>query len=107
MAHTPGPWQWGTEDDYDEEDLVSLSVEEESLAGEEGGPFPKWLHISTDDLDLGNPDDLVLIAAAPELLAAAEGIAGLLEGLSLADPGDVESYQRLQDAIAEAKGGDA
>lgn len=75
MAHTPGPWQWGTDEEFDSgSDLVSLSVEEEALAGEDGAPFPKWLHICTNSFDLGNPDDLPLIAAAPDLLAALRGL---------------------------------
>jgi hypothetical protein len=84
--HTPGPWEW---------------------RGDEGGWFlvPGVLAICNTD---GTPgDDVIdranarLIAAAPDLLAALEGLFLLLDAGSLYEP---QAYA-ARAAIAKAKGG--
>ncbi len=101
MAHTPGPWRWDPGENAGSLDLVAPLLEEEALAGEEGAPFPKWLHVCTNAFDLGNPADLAVIEAAPELLSAAKNLVHTValawtDGYSSTD----EAFLMLDQAIA-------
>jgi len=59
MKHTPGPWEIG--DLYGEDALLSASGEAVAYAVWDGG--------SGCHLEFGNPADVCLITAAPDLLA--------------------------------------
>lgn len=99
-THTPGPWELGQNFSY-ETALVSSNGETVAYAAWDGG--------SGCHLEIKNPADAALIAAAPELLEALEAAEKLyLEGILFTDCKDIERvHQSRRAAIAKAKGGAA
>lgn len=94
--HTPAPWHWGT----DPQKIFS----EPYLFGSDNSVI---CHFGDDDTyypsngEPPNKADSLLIAAAPELLAALEY---MLEFCPSIDPQGEEAHNRARAAIAKATG---
>lgn len=93
MSHTPGPWNWWTSNSF-----RRLSSEAD---GKDGGVICPTVSRSDGHPDLiVKREDMALIAAAPELLEALQGLLFLYEH----DEGcrDLTEYKQAMDAIAKA-----
>lgn len=117
--HTPGPWKW--HDGYDTLGLVRegkpIPVGVPALAGLYGPKleeivYGEWNNCSTAGANCSNNADKLLIAAAPDLLAACEAWdTGFVDGEQF----DAEQFRvwvnerraMARAAIAKAKGGAA
>ena len=85
---TPGPWAWGNED-WSDQWFLQPGVLIIDYDG--GGPS------GSDEFDAANAH---LIAAAPDLYAALDGLLGLLDAGSLYEP---QAYA-ARAALAKARG---
>lgn len=96
MSHTPGPWEW-SEDGY----LISYDIG--IVLGWDSDPGE-----NPDDLDTQagtvTPEDARLIAAAPDLLAALEGLAGIVGKLQFNGRDAKAVLPKVWAAIAKATG---
>lgn len=97
-AHTPGPWTFYEENNYG--GSVELGSTNVTVALDRADRFTSELVISRDELCANGH----LIAAAPDLLAALENLAGLFDALhpNAAQWGD---YTKARAAVAKARGG--
>ena len=99
--HTPGPWEFRS-NDLGEEELVRVPY---------GYPVAHavWIGGSGCELRVGKEADKRLIAAAPDLLAACEtAIRQIRAAFAIIHPGDKAlvdgSVEQLRTAIAKARG---
>lgn len=93
MSHTPGPWEWSREGGWPEgRDLLHPTGE---LTGDD-----LVLFLRDDDNGGVGEDDLRLIAAAPDLLEAAENFRWRFGG----GHQDSQEYKALVAAIDKATG---
>jgi len=94
-AHTPGPWM------HVEEDGRRMAI---GTVGTEYFPLSRRVAVT---IGIGNSDkaNARLIAAAPELLAALEGMVGLLDGYPCKPNTEVHAgLANARAAIAKARG---
>lgn len=94
-AHTPGPWKFGSDgvtDDY----IVT-------------GPGKCFIAAVDAGEDCDNKDNARLIAAAPDLLAAAKAMVSGWDEFTSTDEGQMDSaatqIPKLRAAISRAEGG--
>ena len=96
MSHTPGPWKWWTSN--------SRSRLSSDASRKDGDVLHAVrLRDGSADVEVPNPDDALLIEAAPELLEALIGISRLYNE----DKGcrTLPQYVAARAAIAKATGG--
>ena len=91
-SHTPGPWRIAGDGDHEEIELCCVeSATHDAIA-----------IVADAHTDHGDPmPNARLIAAAPDLLAAAKVIASFARSWEPLTPGDI---RQLTDAIAKAEG---
>ena len=92
MTHTPGPWIIETEPDCDDDT---------------GAPCGEYLiaspYSTVGYINLANPDNARLIAAAPDMLVALKKVSDLLDVGCSVEPSSV-LHRSFKDLIAKAEG---
>jgi len=92
MSHTPGPWHWS-----DRYPMVSSGEKTWSLIGEDGYGILSCDGVENSPQGLNDEANARLIAAAPDLLEAIQGIRSFVEMFN----GDLT---KIDAAIAKATG---
>lgn len=101
-THTPGPWQiefWNDSSRPSRRDTPVITTGRDAI----GELFNLWDE-DGEDREVERLANARLIAAAPEMLAALEG---LLADKYLADPINADRMGKARAAVAKVKGGEA
>jgi hypothetical protein len=101
--HTPGPWEVTSGDNYEIRSPLMPREYPHQFKNDSTGDFVAYIGNHAKDFGYANAN---LIAAAPDLLAAAEAALNCVAELP-ENPARAELAQMLTDAIAKALGRDA